>query len=552
MVNGAVEVAAGAGGGRDAGAPRSDRALPAIAILAAFGLAFAWLANAVLEDRGAFDHDEVITHLAVSGHLDDWQGIEAGQPPAGTWVPAQTYRDVLDMDDASSPGEVQQQLADLDLHPPLYFWGVYAARESGIGLFRSGPAVNVVAGWATIAVLFLLLRRVFDRQWVAALATGLFAFSAAVVFAGSLARPYVLLALAITALNWVTARLLRAPSAWPYLLALVAATALGLLTAYPFAFALAGAMLVLLVRGVTRRSVPDTLLPIAAAAAGTVVFVLVHPGYRTQLDRADFASPGYVASEALDRARTTFEGLSDIVTLESWGDDLVTPFLALVLVAALVISPWWAARALRHSPEVAAASSILVVSLLLTTAAYVAGRIPPHSTGRHYVAMFVPPLVVVVCALLARLPRPEIFVGVAVALVALSTLHWESAYESIWGHQRQSVAATRSARAFVADCSSRGYLPGVMMWSHPESEVLLLPRATDPPPAPPVDLQRDDLLFLHNEPAACSVPSGIPGQQVLEELGVRPTGRVGYVGKVEVISTERDGLAPDDDEAADG
>ena len=60
-----------------------------VAILVVLFLAYGWQARSVLHDRGAFDHDEVITHLTVSGHADDWDPIALGGPPAGTWVPSQ-------------------------------------------------------------------------------------------------------------------------------------------------------------------------------------------------------------------------------------------------------------------------------------------------------------------------------------------------------------------------------------------------------------------------------------------------------------------------------
>ncbi len=92
---------------------------------------------------------------------------------------------MMELDGDSSLDAVRAGLTDHDVHPPLYFWGVYAAREAGIGMFSSGPAVNVVAGGLTIVLLYLLLLPIFERRWVAALAVGLFALSPAAVYAGS-------------------------------------------------------------------------------------------------------------------------------------------------------------------------------------------------------------------------------------------------------------------------------------------------------------------------------------------------------------------------------
>jgi hypothetical protein len=500
-----------------------------------------WLAASAHDSRGAFDHDEVITHLAVSGHLDDWQRVVSGDPPRGRWTSGEDVRSFLELDGESSLAEVRANLSDLDIHPPLYFWAVNVARSAGLGLYRSGPAVNLVASVLTGALLYAMVSNVVRRRVAAAIAVAGFAVSPALLFSVSLARQYVFLMLATTALLWTTARLLRASRSPVFLSCLAAVTAGGLLSANQFAYSLLGALLLLAAVAVRRRDVWAVVAPTAAAVAGGLVALAMHPGVGTQISRLDTRTAGFDASRVPSRLGDVLRGLFDLITLEEAGDRMLAP-IALLICATLVatFSRWrqHAWDAMRRSPELTAAAGIGGVTLFMTALVYTLGRAPDHAVGRHYVIVFLPPLVVIATAVASRAARPALVLAAGVALVGAYAWQWNDTYESAWRHQRLAVDAVQNTALVVADCPLRGYAPGVAMWV-PRNAYFLLTPAGDAayPPLPP-GADTSGAVLAHGNPRECRGVGDAVIDRRLAELGFSRGALVGNIGKVRILRLE--------------
>jgi uncharacterized membrane protein len=510
-------------------------------VLVAASAVHVWFVQWSLDSRGAFDNDEVVSHLAVAGHVDDWAQVSAGGPPRGQWTSGEEIRRFLELDEGSSLGEVRQNLADYDYHPPLYYWAVHEARAAGLGLFRSGPAVNVVASILAGAVLFAILVEVTGRRTWAALATAVFALSPALLFAAALARHYVFLVLATTVLIWTTGRLVRSPRSPPLLGGLLAVSALGLLSASQFAYSLAGAVLLLVALGIHRGDRLGVVAPVASAAAGGLVALALHPGFGEQLARVEENRPGFSLGAVPGRLYRVVQGLADLVVLSPGADRHILPVAATGVVLAVATFPRWrhgARAALRSSPMLAAAVAIGGMTLVVTVALYALGRSPAHAVGRHYVVAFLPPLVVVVGALAARAARPALVLLAAVTFVGVAAWQWNDDYVPVWRHQRAAVEAVRDARLVVSDCARRGYTPGGAMWLQPSADFLLLQATDDPPPPLPAGGELSGAVLFHGDQRQCQGAGDEIVDQQLADLGLVRVEVVGPIGKLEIVRLE--------------
>ncbi len=519
-------------------------ALPVV-VLALVALVTIALVVKAVGARAALDHDEVISHLAASGHLDDWQRVVDGGAPLGSWSSGSDLHRFLQIDDQTTMTEVRRNLADLDYHPPLFFWALSVARTAGLGILWSGPVVNLVAVLLAGLVLYSLLVTALGDRLLAALAVGVFTLSPAVVSSAATARQYPFLMLAGVSLIWVTARLLQTPTSPRLLAGLFAAGVLGLLTAHQFVFALVGALVVLTVRW-SRRAPRAVLGVLGAVTGGVAAAWLVHPAFRAQYARLN----GYLASlpsVSFDaRLRRWSAGFVDFVALDAGSRRIAELVVLVVGVALLAGMVWWYQpfrRVLGQEPVVAASLGIGGIALFGASAAYLLGRAPPHAAGWQYLLLFWPAIVVlgafaVPAALAVRgsLVRPTIVLLAAAVLMGVAGWRFDDAATQVHASQRRAVAEASRATLVVADCSMRGATPGAAMWVPSDASFLLAPPGRADVPPVPRGADRARPLLFHTpdcEPAVTDIAG------MLDTLGFARGARIGWIGPVEVFRLER-------------
>ena len=130
--------------------------------------------------KPAFDHDEIISQMAASGHEDTWP-MNGRTPPADRWVATGDIRHFLELDGQSSVAEVRRNLAGYDVHPPMYFWALLGAREAGLSLRWSGVILNIAFVSLAMVLLFFLCLEVLRDRLLAALSVLIFALSPALL-----------------------------------------------------------------------------------------------------------------------------------------------------------------------------------------------------------------------------------------------------------------------------------------------------------------------------------------------------------------------------------
>ena len=503
------------------------------ALLALILLIHVALVAGNVRGRGVLDHDEVISQMAATGHLDDWQRVIDDGEGTGKWGTGDDLRRYLEVDDNSTPGAVRQNLTDHDIHPPLYFWALWAARSTGIDTLWSGPLLNLAAVILAGVVLYSLLIEVLADRLLTVLAIGVFAFSPALIQGVGYNRQYAFLMLAVVSLIWVTAHLLRRPNS-PWLLgALFAVGLFGLLTAHQFVFAFAGALLVMAVRW-WRTDLRALALAGATVIASGLAALAIHPGFFTQYDRSTFQISFAPATSRGARVQAWVRGFFDLVDPDT-GASRAFEVLALVAAVALLVTlPWWyrtAVRTIRSSRILAATTGVTGTALVGATAAYLLGRAPSHAVGWQYVIIYWPGFVILGAALIRRkAARPALTLAIVVLLLGTYAWRWDALYSDQRASGRRAADAVSDATLVVADCLKRGYTPGAGRLVQPDARFLLLARdPAAPPPSIPADADRSRPVLLHTDGCQPAAPD-IDG--LLRRLGYTRGERIGLMGSL--------------------
>lgn len=503
------------------------------AILVLIAVVFVTLVVSMVRASGALAHDDIISQLAASGHLDEWRPEVGGPLPIGHWASGADLRHFLEIDSHSSMAEVQRNLAENDIHPPLFFWALLGVRSAGLGIIWSGPILNLGAALLAGALLYLLLVEVLEDRLLAAIAVGVFAFSPALVLSVATTRQYPLQMLAAVILIWITARLLRKPTSWLLLFSLFAIGVLGLLTATPFASAIAGAVLVVVVWW-SRSNLRAIAYVIIATIASGLVALAIHPAYFDQYSRLQYQNSVAVRLTLNSRVHVWVDGFFDLVTPDN---GVYRVFEAVALIAGLAVLltiRWWyppAARIIRAQPISAAALGVAGMAIVAATGAYLLKRSPPHAAGTQYLILFWPGIVVLGAVIVQRnFKRPALTLLVVAALLVTLTARWQHSDETALAPQRFAIKEVSGATLVITDCLEGGSTAGAAMWVPPHSRFLLAaPGTARLPPVPP-GTDRSRAFLFHSD--ACTPGNGV--DRMLAEIGLVRTAPIGPIGRVYV------------------
>jgi hypothetical protein len=309
------------------------------------------------------------------------------------------------------PGErlafrrIGADLADYDIHPPLYFWLLHLVTlVFGAGP-RVGPVVNLVLNLGGIVLVFGLARGIFKDTTLAAWTTALWAVSPGVLQTTVHARQYSLVGVLVLGAMWCAFRLLdpqRAPGL-RQALTLVALTALAVLTQYYAMIPVAGIGALAIAawwRGERRRAGGVMGSLIVAA----VVVMSAQPGlHRTLIRQQEQAreepSPWSRRLPTVAYASTHFF---------AW--TMGARFLVVATAAGFMIAAGirWARDGWRMSDrplldrEVRAAGFLLVWIAVAFAGLYVSGVSPGHALQPKYLSMLYPLVAIAVVAILRR------------------------------------------------------------------------------------------------------------------------------------------------------
>jgi hypothetical protein len=370
-----------------------------------------------------WNSDEGISYLMSSCAGRKWEEtIVPGSSLYGKWVPAAEWQRLIDPNGRLCFGTVARDLAELDVHPPLYFWMLHLWTLLFGRSIAAGMALNCLL-WAVTSVALYRLARLMLAGRAEAVAVVAIACAARTSIEATLQfRPYILLALVtvlfVLALERCLASQRRARARdYAYL---AAATMAGVLTHHLFWFVIAACApyaIAVIVRRDLRRLVPGVL----SSAAGVGVAALVFP-FAQQISQNSGAraqgAPGLAFAAAHMGSL-----LSDFI-LAPWSN------LGALTVALVATVAW--TLLLRRVPQMQVAStSAWTGARILILIAAVAGALtlqmavglaPKHATAPKYFASLWPlvALVPVFASRAARGFRAALLVGICTLYVTVA------------------------------------------------------------------------------------------------------------------------------------
>lgn len=296
---------------------------------------------------------------------------------------------------------VSSDLAEYDIHPPLYFWGLHmhhALVGSGI---TGGMWLNFAAGLLILIFTYALAKRCLCSTNLALAACAILYLSPAVAQIDLEARQYQFMALCAMASYLLTQRRLLGISDLGELVLFTLVNAFGLLSHYYYAFVLVPGLF--LIWRQHRWSVP-TWTYVASLLGSLLLFLLFFPEFLDFV--ASYAARPKEAKEAaslIDRIKTILYA-SLAFFAEAHG--LRYAFLGLGALALAVLAV--KLKKVREFISSLFESPMLQVVVTLiwcagfTALLYLVGISPAHAVGEQYFAYFWPLLAIMLVHLAGR------------------------------------------------------------------------------------------------------------------------------------------------------
>jgi uncharacterized membrane protein len=421
--------------------------------------------------RREIRHDEAITLLAATGHQGEYDAtVVTGSPPHGAWAPAGAWKRMLapEPEKPADPGTIAQDLAALDLHPPLYFWLLApVVRGFGAGL-GPGLGLNLALDVITVLAVFFLTRRLVRDERVAALAALLWSVSPGPLEAALEMRQYSLLGLLAALWALAVARTADGQTRFGALsaLALASLAALGMLTHYHFALLIGGGQLVVLY-ALFRTNRQRALLAALATATGACLGLAAHPNFIAIVARQGAWAERFAFADLGARVYKVLVATGNFFV---WG----VPFqiawvVAFVVAAALALRGRIALGELRSSAPAGVVRAWILLALVFgaQVALFMLFRSPSGAMRSKYMTTVYPWMAALVAWAISRPAPPRRAVWAVFAVTAVSAL-------VLCGHEvvngrfvTASLPVVTSARRLVIDTAARGSLP-LTLWNVPD------------------------------------------------------------------------------------
>ena len=496
-------------------------------LIAAFMVHVAlFLAPAI--SRREIRHDDGITLLAVTGHQGEYQGIvHADAQPHRAFVPAREWQKRLAMDSAQPPSmqKIGRDLAEYDIHPPLYFWMFsWVARTFGATL-AVGLGLNLVLNVLAMVGIFFLANIVVRDKRSAALATILFGISPGVLETSLELRQYALAGTLTPLFGIAVVRHLEGekPLGLLPVLWLVIVCALGVLIHYHFLLLIAAGC-VLSMFGAARASFRRAATFCGLSVLGAGIGLAAFPHFFEIIKRQGSQAQRFVLVDIPIRIGGVFVAMGRFFV---WSVPLIVLWMiALFVIVALLVRARrsLAARVIAAPPAMRRMVALLGLTFAAQAALFVSFRSPSGAMRAKYLVFDYP---FVACLVAWMLMRPNVHPRAkhaVIAVLAVSSLVLGIDEIRRARQVEDSLAIATSARRIVLDTVERGSLP-VALWNvPPETPVYaaslhdILARAADVRPM----LEPGTLLVLDPQRADAESRARlvqlVPAQYRVDEL----------------------------------
>ncbi len=263
-------------------------------------------------------HDETISYLSATVHQGDFERIfQDNLYPANQWVSVGEWKEWFKIDALFSFRQIGIDLAESDIHPPLYFWILHV----WTWLFDvhpwTGPTLNILFQIAGAIGIFYLARHALKDNYEAIAVAFIWSVSPAVLGTVVEARQYTLLGICTIFFVWLMLITVDRSTdlKWHSWFFLAVVTTAGALTHYHFVLIVAGAILIFVLK-LLRHDFNRAIFVGTAVMAGYILSFLLHPRFyqsvqelgRRQALEAQFLSSGLAFVQRLYAVGKTFTG----------------------------------------------------------------------------------------------------------------------------------------------------------------------------------------------------------------------------------------------------
>jgi hypothetical protein len=278
----------------------------------------ALLQGALAASKTTITHDETISYLSAVGRQGDFEHIlRENLYPANHWATVGEWQAWFAIETPFVFRQIGRDLAESDIHPPLYFWLLHVwTWLFGVHPW-TGPTLNMLLQAVGAWGLFRLARTTLRDTQEALGVTFIWVVSPAVVTAVLEARQYGLFGVCTIFFIWLVVRSvnLAKPLNGQLWLMLLLATAVGALTHFHFVLVVAGAGLVFVLK-LLRHEFKRVLFVGTAVTAGYLLSFALHPQFlrsvqelsRRQALEAKYLSGALAVFQRIYAVGDTFTG----------------------------------------------------------------------------------------------------------------------------------------------------------------------------------------------------------------------------------------------------
>jgi hypothetical protein len=409
-------------------------------------------------------NDEGWSYLAAACREGDYESrIRRDHlAPYGVWASAGEWRGFLQPAETCGFRTISNDIAQWDVHPPLYFWLLHLFVLVFGPQFWTGPLLNLFLDAGTAWLIFIIGRRAFDSDRLGVAASLIWLVSPAVLAASWEARTYPLVMLLSTGLFLIAASYALSESRRRvgHLIGLAVLTCLGMLTHYHFAIALAGCCLLLAWR-LLPADIGRLALACLAVAIGCVSFIAIHPEFYLAFGR--MGPKSFTLAEFVPRSTTVLQTLSEFLVQYERIPTLAV-YLVFALLAVAAVGRRWRSNPAQNRVDRAAQiwrSAIVWQGawiLLCVGGLYIAGASPVHAMGSKYLSLVWPFFALGLVIFALQLPGSS-RAWVATFCVLIAAFGAEHATRWLRWADGRNDDLVRGARSVVIDSVHPGILP---------------------------------------------------------------------------------------------
>jgi uncharacterized membrane protein len=268
-----------------------------------------------IKSRAILEHDEGITLLAVTGNQGSFTTLEDKQL-LDAWQPASAWKQFVSMQSDVGLIQVQRDLNQYDIHPPLYFWGLSAFLQLYGTFDELAYSLNWLFVVMSVLLFYALLKLRFENK-IALMLTAIFAFIPSLAGPFAVLRQYELMLLASTgcllALSWYL--MILKQRFLNQLLALALFTVfglIGLMAHAQFLLVLAAFSAAIILLGLSGKQIIAVLSAVTTALS---IFIFTNSGFLESVARMQKQSQDPSLFEFLHRLKYLVNSMDELVGL---------------------------------------------------------------------------------------------------------------------------------------------------------------------------------------------------------------------------------------------